>query len=153
MCTFLLYMSNEHLFYKYFVCQSSYKRQKSFATYGCCHLRYIQELTCLLILSSLSRKHFCFSLKMSENEFKKMFKYYKQKEPSPSFDQVLDVYVCLGAVTICQIIITQPFPEMSQGCEREICRKLGFYLSSNFNNAFPSPCSSSKMRVPLIRMA
>ena len=27
----------EHLFYKYFVSRSGYKRQKSFATYGCCH--------------------------------------------------------------------------------------------------------------------
>ena len=27
---------------------------------------------------------------MSDNEFKKMFKYYKQKEPPPSFDEVLD---------------------------------------------------------------
>ncbi len=35
----------------------------------------------------------------------------------------------------------------------EICRKLGFYISSNFNNTFLRPCSSSKIRVQLIRMA
>ncbi len=38
----------EHLFYKYFVRRSGYKRQKSFATYGCCHPCF----------SSLYFKHF-----------------------------------------------------------------------------------------------
>ncbi len=45
----------EHLFSKYCVCWSGYKRQKSFATYGCCHPCFLliknKIVTILLVIS------------------------------------------------------------------------------------------------------
>ena len=41
MCTFLLYMSIYLQIFRPSVSRSGYKRQKSFATYGCCHPCFI----------------------------------------------------------------------------------------------------------------
>ncbi len=39
----------EHLFYKYFVRRSGYKRQKSLATYGCCHPCSLIDISTILM--------------------------------------------------------------------------------------------------------
>ena len=49
---------------------------------------------------------------------------------------ICKIFYCLNK-------LNATFPKTPLVVKREICRKFGFYLSSNYNHAFPSPYSSS----------